>query len=261
MKLVSRSRTIHARAIVPALLAATLFVYSQTAESASDVAGKIKAAMQMDYRTEAELARDANRAPVEALAFMGLRDDMKVVEFVPSRQAWYTKLLAPVLLENGELHVIDSNRTFESWGDLLKNPAFGSTQTIPVELSYNREEMRYVLGDLKLGVADADLFLNIREYHNFNAADKARLNQTAFDTLKSGGRYVVIDHTRRHMQPEEAPLGRREDPVQVIAEVQAAGFLLEKVSNMFYRPVDTLDKEVREFRGQTDRFFLVFKKP
>ena len=217
--------------------------------------------MQLDYRTEAELARDANRAPVEALAFMGLQDDMTVVEFVPARQAWYTKILAPVLADKGDLHVIDSAATFESWGDLFKDPAFKSTRAIPVELNYNREESRYNLGELDLGVTDADLFLSIREYHNFNAADKARINQTAFDTLKSGGKYVVIDHTRRHMQPEEAPLGRREDPVQVIVEVQAAGFALEKASDMFYRPVDTLDKEVREFRGQTDRFFLVFKKP
>ncbi len=246
-------------AAYPAFLAATLLVSAQSATA--EVAKKIEAALQMDYRTEAELARDANRAPAEALAFMGLQEDMTVVEFVPSRQAWYTKILAPVLADKGELHVIDSNATFERWGDLLNNPVFKSTSKVPVELNYSREEGRYILGELRLDVSDADLFLNIREYHNFNAADKARLNETAFNALKSGGRYVVIDHTRRHMQPEEAEMGRREDPVEVIVEIQAAGFMLEKVSDMFYRPVDTLDKEVREFRGQTDRFFLVFKKP
>ena len=248
--------------ICPALLTATLFFSTQSAaESSADLADKIKAAMQMPYRTEAELARDANRTPVAALAFMGLRDDMKVVEFVPSRQAWYTKLLAPVLVDNGKLYVVDSNSTFESWGDLLQNPAFKNTQKIPIDLSYNREETRYNLGELDLGINDADLFLNIREYHNFNAEDKARLNQTAFETLKSGGRYVVIDHSRRHMQPEQPPLQRREDPVQVISEVQTAGFVLEKASDMFHRPDDTLDKEVREFAGRTDRFFFVFRKP
>ena len=244
------------------LLMATLFVCALfAAESSAALSDKIEAAMQMDYRTEGELARDANRAPIEALAFMGFQDDMKVVEFVPSRQAWYTKILGPVLADKGELYVVDSNTTFESWGDLLKNPAFKNTHKIPVDLSYNREEMRYNLGELNLGINDADIFLNIREYHNFYAEDKARINQTVFDTLKSGGRYVVIDHSRRHMQPEEPPLSRREDPVQVITQVQAAGFILEKASDMFYRPVDTLDKEVGEFSGRTDRFFLVFKKP
>jgi predicted methyltransferase len=244
------------------LLMAMLFVCAQSAaESSADLSNKIKAAMQMDYRTEAELARDANRAPIEALAFMGLKDDMKVVEFVPSRQAWYTKILAPALVQKGDLYVVDSQSTFESWGDLLKNPVFKNTHKIPIDLSYNREEKRYDLGELNLGVNDADLFLHIREYHNFNADDKARMNQTAFDTLRSGGRYVLIDHTRRHMQPEDPPLARREDPVQVITDVQAAGFVLEKTSDMFYRPVDTLDKEVREFSGRTDRFFFVFKKP
>ena len=249
-------------AIRPTLLTATVFICAlAAAQSFADIADEIKAAMQLDYRSEAEVARDANRAPVEALMFMGLENDMKVVEFVPARPAWYTKILAPVLAENGQLYVVDSNATFESWGDLLENPVFKNTRKIPIELSYNREETRYNLGQLDFGITDADLFLNIREYHNFNAEDRARLNTTAFDTLRSGGRYVVIDHTHRHMQPEEAPLGRREDPVQVIVEVQAAGFVLEKTSDMFYRPVDTLDKEVREFRGQTDRFFFVFKKP
>ena len=249
-------------ATCPALFMA-MFLASgpSVAETSAETAAKIKAAMQMDYRTEAELGRDANRAPVEALTFMGLEDNMKVVEFVPSRQAWYTKILAPVLVDNGELYVIDSNRTFESWGDLLQNPVFESTRTIPVDLSFNREERRYNLGGMDIGVEGADLFLNIREYHNFNLEGKTLINQAAFDSLKSGGRYVVIDHTRRHMQSEEPELRRREDPVQVIVEVQAVGFVLEKASDMFYRPVDTLDKEVGEFRGQTDRFFLVFRKP
>lgn len=249
-------------AIYPTLLTATLFICAQSAAQSPDaLSDKIKGAMEMDYRTEAELARDANRAPIEALAFMGFQDDMTVVEFVPSRQAWYTKILGPVLADKGELYVIDSDSTFESWGDLLANPVFQNTHKIPIDLSYNREESRYNLGKLDLGINDADLFLNVREYHNFNANDKARLNQTAFKTLRTGGRYVVIDHSRRHMQPEEPTLRRREDPVQVILEVQAAGFVLEKASDMFYRPVDTLDKEVREFSGRTDRFFFVFRKP
>lgn len=231
---------------------------------AQSVEDKINAAMKMSYRTEAELARDSDRKAPEALAFMGLRDNMKVIEFFPARQAWYTKILAPVLKDKGELWLIDSDATFKSWGDLLKDPAFKTTRTITVDASYNREERRYNIGEIKIPVKDADLFLNIREYHNFNAADKARLNKAAFNALKSGGRYVVKDHTRRHMQPEnDGPLFRREDPVDVILEVQAAGFVLEKASKMFYSAADTLNVEVgdKSVTNRTDRFFLVFKKP
>ena len=79
---------------------------------AQSVQEKIEAAMKMSYRTEAERARDSDRKAPEALAFMGLRDDMKVVEFFPARQAWYTKVLAPVLADKGQLWVIDSDATF-----------------------------------------------------------------------------------------------------------------------------------------------------
>ncbi|MEX1034270.1 MAG: methyltransferase [Cellvibrionaceae bacterium] len=231
--------------------------------SAQDVQQKVAAAMQMDYRTEAEVARDANRDPIRAIDFMGLQEDMTVVEFLPAGQAWYTKLLAPVLAEKGQLYLLDSAGTFQRWGDLLDNPVFKNTHKVTIDTRYNRAEGRYELGELNLEVNDADLFLNIREYHNFNAEDKTRLNKTAFDALKPGGRYVIIDHTRRHMQPETRILGRREDPVQVILEVQAAGFQLEKASDMFLRENDDLTQEVghESVTGQTDRFFLVFQKP
>ena len=231
---------------------------------AQSVQDKINAAMKMSYRTEAELARDSDRKAPEALAFMGLRDDMKVVEFFPARQAWYTKILAPVLADKGQLWVIDSESTFKSWGDLLKNPVFRTTKTITVDTSYNRAERRYNIGEIVIPFNDADLFLNIREYHNLNVADKARFNKIVFNALKPGGRYVVKDHTRRHMQAEDdGPLFRREDPVKVILEVQAAGFVLEKASDMFYSPVDALNLEVGDasVTNRTDRFFLVFRKP
>lgn len=230
---------------------------------AQSVEEKINTAMKASYRTPAELARDSDRKAPEALAFMGLRDNMKVVEFLPSRQAWYTKVLAPVLADKGQLWVIDSDATFKAWGDLLKDPAFKSTKTITVDASYNRDERRYNIGEIVIPFKDADLFLNIREYHNFNAADKARINKSVFNALKSGGRYVIKDHSRRHMQPKEGPLFRREDPVKVILDVQAEGFVLEKSSDMFYSPVDALTLEVGDasVTNRTDRFFLVFKKP
>jgi len=78
--------------------------YAALAEDFDAVEAKLKAAMQSDVRTAAEVDRDANRKPVETLEFFGLRDDMKVVELLPGG-GWYTKLLAPVLAENGEFFV------------------------------------------------------------------------------------------------------------------------------------------------------------
>ena len=84
--------------ITKILLAITLLVTPLLASAQlSSIQQKVQAVMQMDHRTDAELARDADRDPVNAIEFMGLEDDMTVVEFIPAAQAYYTKILGPVL--------------------------------------------------------------------------------------------------------------------------------------------------------------------
>lgn len=229
----------------------------------SAIQSKVQEVMAMDHRTEAELARDADRDPVNAIDFMGLEADMTVIEFLPAAQAYYTKILGPVLRDNGHLMAIDSQGTFDRWGDWIEMPEMGMVHPVPIDNQYNMDEGRYMPGELNFGVPNGtvDKFLYIREYHNFNGADKARINAAAFGALKSGGEYVIIDHTKRHMEAENGPNGRREDPVAVIHEVQQAGFILDRVSDMFYQESDDLSQEVGQIPNMTDRFFLVFKKP
>ena len=83
---------------------------------------KISAALHGKHRTEAELARDAYRAPMAALDFIGLKDDMTVIEFLPAAQAYYTKILGPVLVENGHLWTVDNSNTFSGWGECTTEP-------------------------------------------------------------------------------------------------------------------------------------------
>ncbi len=73
------------------------------ADDFDTVEAKLKAALAADIRTDAEKERDRNRRPVDTLKFFGLRDDMKIVELVPGG-GWYTKLLAPVVRDNGEFY-------------------------------------------------------------------------------------------------------------------------------------------------------------
>ena len=222
---------------------------------------KIKLVMKMEHRTELEMERDRNRDPVRALEFFGLKENMKVIEFAPGN-GWYTKILAPVLNKKGELHLAYKSQWLNEMNDMLALNSFSSTKKLPIALDWNNEERRYQLGDLSFAMIDADMVLNIREYHNFNQEDKNKLNKATFEALKPGGTYVIVDHSRRHMAPETDELGRREDAVKVILDVQAAGFRLEKSSDMFYRPDDELRYEVgrKTVRGNTDRFTLVFKK-
>jgi predicted methyltransferase len=223
---------------------------------------KIKAAMASDIRAEADTERDRNRKPVETLEFFGLRDDMKVVELLPGG-GWYAKILAPVLAENGEYYVaFGAGRVKERLGDL---PGFENMNVVAEDTNIHRPEGSrvYVMETSGLGVTDVDMVLTFRNYHNFGQEGRAAMNEAAFDALKSGGVYAVVDHTRRHMESDNDENRRRMDPVLAIQEIQAAGFVLQAHSGLHYRADDELRFEVgrRTVTGNTDRFSLKFVKP
>lgn len=243
------------------LVAVCLSSSSVTAETKT-LQKNIRDVLKMEHRTDADKSRDRNRSPARALELFGLEQHMKVIEFAPGN-GWYTKILAPLLADKGELHLAYKSEWLDQLDPLLKMNAFKSTVKLPIALEWNSKEYKYDLGKLSFNMTDADMVLNIREYHNFDLADKTKLNNEAFKSLKPGGKYVIVDHSRRHMAPETRELARREDPVQVILEVQKAGFVLESTSDIFYRPDDELRYEVgrKSVTGNTDRFTLVFVKP
>ena len=224
---------------------------------------KIKAAMEDARRTEAETARDKNRKPLETLSFFRLEDDMKVLELLPGG-GWYTKILGPVLEEKGKLYLsIGAEGTY---GRVEGQPGFGSTELIPFDTAnFKREpgERRLSIPEFSFGVRKLDLVLTFRNLHNFDTASRQHMNDAVFEALKSGGLYGVVDHTRRHMQADYAEVWRRMDPVEMIKEIESAGFEFVDYSNLHYRPDDELRYEVgrKSVSGNTDRFTLLFRKP
>ena len=71
---------------------------------AGEIDAKVEAAVAADSRPEADADRDRNRRPLATLKFMGLKDDMRVLELIPGG-GWYTRILAPVLSDAGTLYV------------------------------------------------------------------------------------------------------------------------------------------------------------
>ena len=228
----------------------------------SPVGKKIQAAMQSDIRTEQERNRDENRLPIETLEFLGLEDDMRVVELVPGG-GWYTKIIAQVLDENGEFYVGLGTRRI---GPLLeKYPGLSNVNILPVDARFVPAETvgLFELGEFSLGIEDVDLILTFRNLHNFTVESRPNINAAVFDALRPGGIYGVVDHTRRHNEPANPENWRRLDPVLVIKEIQDAGFEFVDFSNLHYRPDDELRFEVgrKSVAGNTDRFTMVFRKP
>ncbi len=226
------------------------------------VEDKIKAAMASDIRSEAEVARDRNRKPVETLAFFQLRDDMRVLELLPGG-GWYTKLLAPVLRDNGELYVAIGINNVQQ--NLLPQTGFDHINVIDIGVATERSGpfSTNFIPTFDFGVADIDLAVTFRNMHNFTIDGRANINAAVYESLRSGGLYGVIDHTLRHMEPMTRENRRRADVVQIIKEALAAGFELVDYSDLHYRPDDELRFEVGRatVTGNTDRFTLLFRKP
>lgn len=226
------------------------------------VEAKLKTAMAAEIRTDAEKERDRNRRPVETLQFFGLRDNMKIVELIPGG-GWYTKLLAPVVQENGEYYAAFGTGGISK--SLITEPGFEDVHVVAADTKmYRKEDARfYSLETNGLGVTDADMVLTFRNYHSFDAEGRAAMNNAAFDALKSGGIYAVVDHTRRHMESDTPENRRRIDPVLAIHEIEAAGFEFVDYSDLHYRADDELRYEVgrKTVTGNTDRWTLKFIKP
>ena len=231
------------------------------ADDFSATEAKIKAAMSADVRGEMDTERDRNRRPVETLKFFGLRDDMKIIELLPGG-GWYTKLLAPVMAENGEYYAaLGTGRIKERLSD---KPGFEGMNLVAEDANIYRPDGSrfYVLETTGLGTTDADIVFTFRYYHNFGPEGRTAMNKAVYDALKPGGVYAVVDHTRRHMEANNDENRRRADPVTVIKEIQAAGFELVDFSDLHFRADDELRYEVgrRTVTGNTDRFTLKFVK-
>ncbi|MBT3624269.1 MAG: class I SAM-dependent methyltransferase [Gammaproteobacteria bacterium] len=243
------------------VFALTLPIFAGAAEP-TPMELKIQASIDHDRRTDADRERDRNRQPKEVLTFVGLQNDMHVLELLPG-SGWYTKILGPVLEENGKLYLSIGTNSVSAM--IADKPGFSTTEIIPFDgiAQSTTEEHRATVPEFSFGVRKLDLVLTFRNLHNFDAAGRANLNAAAFEVLNKGGRYAVVDHTRRHMQPDSYEVWRRIDPVQVIKEVQAAGFKLVDYSDLHYKPDDELRYEVgrKTVTGNTDRFTLLFEKP
>jgi predicted methyltransferase len=223
----------------------------------------IEAAIASEIRPPADRARDGNRKPLETLLFFGLRPDMRVLELVPAG-GWYTKILAPVLQERGALYLALGPL------DQVRELARAHEELSAIEVLDGASHITFrgpaapeTLTDTSFGVTGLDLVLTFRNVHNYAPEMRVLLHKAAFEALRPGGVYGVVDHTRRHMAPNRRELNRRVDPVQAIKEIQAAGFVLEDYSTIHYSPADALDLEVGDpaVSNQTDRFTLRFRKP
>jgi predicted methyltransferase len=241
------------------VLMALAFFGSEVAHA--DLNEQLAAAMAAETRSAEDKARDAQRKPIETLNFFGLREDMRVLELLPGG-GWYTRLLGPALANRGELYVAIGT---QSIAPLVEDGVLPKVRVLANEGTLSRPpgQPRIQIDGLRLPVDNLDLVLTFRNLHNFTPEGRKALNEEVFRVLKPGGLYGVKDHTRRHMQPDDSENWRRMDPVQMIKEIEAAGFQFVDYSTLHYTADDELRYEVgrRSVTNNSDRFTLLFRKP
>ena len=115
-----------------------------------------------------------------------------------------------------------------------------------------------------LAAGGLDLVTLMFNYHDLGhlGVDRTRMNNAVFAGLKSGGLYVIADHSGRPGTgiSEAGTLHRIEEDF-LRREVESAGFKLADEGHFLRNPADPRDKNTPEPAQPKDEFVLKFVKP
>lgn len=253
------------------------------AASAGDVHALLQHAIAGSWRSAANKARDRYRHPLATLEFFGLQPDMTVIELDPGA-GWYTEILAPVLHAHG--HLVEAtpsanttnpfmHRMETAFDNKLKSDAavYGTVTTVPFAPP----------GEVNLGAPDsADMVLTFRNLHdwlNHSPATLAAVFKAAYEVLKPGGVFGVVEHRARPYENAiEASRALHRIPEDYVIELGLkSGFQLAAVSEINANPKDNETVNVHRLPpdlvgpasehagmraiGESDRMTLRFVKP
>ncbi|MDG2090436.1 MAG: hypothetical protein P8J61_04910 [Gammaproteobacteria bacterium] len=210
-------------------------------------------AVESNARSDEDTARDINRLPAEILTLADLNQGDTIIELSVLGQ-YYSTIIASAIGATGSLHMYDLV-AFEGFGAEAGN-AFAAAHA---NTEYNLQD--YDNADYPNG-ADAAYLIN--GYHDLpeRGNDPVAMNEMLFATLRSGGKFVVIDHKSVDGAGwSDADTAHRIDADTIIEEVTAAGFELIANSSLLAHPEDPRDAAPFSMRGLTDRAVLIFQKP
>ena len=224
-------------------------------------------------RPAADRQLDNDRKPAALIAFAGVKPGDNVADVMPGG-GYFTRIFSKVVGAKGHVYAIvpesyatkASPERLKSIRALVADPAFSGNTSLDIR-PYDR---------LDVG-APLDVVWTSQNYHDVYGAvsvfsvngstgpeQAAKLDAAVFKALKPGGVFIVIDHAAEPGSGgRDANTLHRIDPAVVIAQVKAAGFVLEARSEWLSNSQDRHDKAVfaPEIKGHTDKFVLKFRKP
>lgn len=241
----------------------------------------VQAALKSPHRTADNMSRDSQRHPLETLEFFGLKPNMTVVEVGPGG-GWWTEILAPALHKKGKLIVTN--------GDDKASPELRSTyyaRRVSMLLAQSPE----LFGKVEVQVVDgkapkltldksADMIFVARGLHGMvNAGNLDAWLVQFHAALKDKGILAIEQHRAKEGADVLASSKQGYLPqAWVITQIEAAGFKLDKASEINANPKDTkdyaegvwalppslargeTDKAAMQAIGESDRMTLKFIK-
>jgi predicted methyltransferase len=243
-------------------------------------------------RTAADRTNDQRRKPEQMLGFIGIRPGIVAVD-LSAGGGYTTELLAraigPLGKVYGQSRPRDPNRAAtppvapEGSSNPITTPSAApasAPRPSPVALAERENNLRsngipaapiVALSrpfedpvPSELGAEGVDLATLMFNYHDLGhlGVDRAAMNKAVFGALKSGGLYVIADHSGRPGTgiSESGTLHRIEEAF-LRQEVEAAGFKLIDEGNFLRNPNDPRDKNTPDPPQPKDEFVLKFVKP
>ena len=202
----------------------------------------------------------------ELIRFAKVDAGATVIDVYPGDGDW-TRLFSEVVGPQGRVFSFVPSEVAH-----FKNDPVGKMQSL--EKEPGRENVQVVSAgvmDLPEVVQDADVLWMHLFYHDLHTpliqakgATAAAFNRAAFQRLKPGGAYVIVDHAAEEgTGTSDTPSLHRIDPVSVRKEVEAAGFRLEAETDLLANGDDPHSAKVFDdsIKGRTDRFAYRFLKP
>ena len=201
----------------------------------------IDAALTGDWRKPEAKARDAERHPLDALVFWGLKPGMTILELQPGG-GWWTEILAPYAKANkGEFYATAADAADPGMSENARKGRADFEAKYADAATYGKVNLvNWGANAAPLPANKFDFVLAARVFHgwmNGNSQDKNLAN--IFASLKPGGVLAIEQHRGNPGQPPVKDGYVTEQAV--IDAATKAGFKLDGKSEINANPKDTKD--------------------
>lgn len=209
-------------------------------------------------RSDADRVIDLRRQPEKLLEFYDVRPGMRVLD-VSAGAGYNTELLARVVGPTGVVYAQNSRHFLDNFvkgrfDERLKKPVMARVIHLVREFD----------DPVPPEVRNLDLVTFNFNYHDtvWLGVDRAKMNRAVFNALKSGGTYIVADHSGRPgTGTSETKTLHRIEESAVRKEVEAAGFKFVSEGGFLRNPDDPREAPVFKPQIPNDEFVLKFVKP